>query len=66
MACKAGDLLAMKKDEGRSPIKDKRVVYIYHDTIDAIGDDSKTEDKTFHGRAEGHRGTGVAGGLHRQ
>ncbi|VTZ51180.1 conserved hypothetical protein [Methylocella tundrae] len=47
MACKAGDLLAMKRDEGRALIKDKRVVYIYHDTVDAIGDDSKTEADTF-------------------
>jgi hypothetical protein len=25
----------------------KRVVYIYHDAVDAIGDDSKTEGHTF-------------------
>lgn len=47
IACKASDLLSMKRDEGRALVKDKRVVYIYHDTVDAIGDDSKTEAHTF-------------------
>lgn len=47
LACKADDLMAMKKDAGREFIKDRRVVYIYHDTVDAIGDDGKTESKTF-------------------
>ncbi len=31
--------MAMKKEEGREFVKDKRVVYIYHDKVDAIGDD---------------------------
>lgn len=47
MACKAGDLLAMKRDEGREFVKDKRVVYIYHNTIDAAGESASTEEKTF-------------------
>ena len=38
---------AKKKEEGREFIKDKRVIYIYHDRVDAIGDDSKTEAHTF-------------------
>lgn len=45
--CKANDLLAMKKDAGRDFVKEKRVVYVYHNTVDAIGDSSGTEDKTF-------------------
>ncbi len=47
VAIKADDLMALKKDEGREFVRDKRVVYIYHDTVDAIGDDAKTETKTF-------------------
>ena len=47
MACKADELMAKKKEEGREFIKDKRVIYIYHDRVDAIGDDSKTEAHTF-------------------
>ena len=47
LACKSDDLMAKKKDEGREFVKDKRVVYIYHNTVDAVGDDAKTEGKTF-------------------
>ncbi|HUY36842.1 MAG TPA: BREX-1 system phosphatase PglZ type A [Pirellulales bacterium] len=47
LACKYDDLMAMKKEEGREFVKDKRVVYIYHNTVDAVGDDAKTEGKTF-------------------
>jgi uncharacterized protein (TIGR02687 family) len=43
----ANELLAMKKEEGRELVSGKRVVYIYHDHIDAIGDDRKTEGETF-------------------
>ena len=41
MACKADDLLAMKKDEGREFVKDKRVVYIYHNAVDAVGEKAR-------------------------
>jgi len=47
LAVKADDLLEMKKDEGREFVKDKRVVYIYHNTIDAVGDSAMTEGHTF-------------------
>ena len=47
LACKYDELMAMKKDEGREFVKDKRVVYIYHNTVDAVGDDGKTEGRTF-------------------
>ena len=47
VACKSDELMAKKKEEGREFIKDKRVVYIYHNTIDAIGDAANTEGKTF-------------------
>jgi uncharacterized protein (TIGR02687 family) len=47
MVCKAEELLAKKKEEGREYVKGKRVVYVYHNTVDAIGDKLATEDKTF-------------------
>jgi uncharacterized protein (TIGR02687 family) len=47
VAVKAADLLAMKKEEGRSFIKDTRVVYIYHNVIDAVGDQAASEGRTF-------------------
>lgn len=47
MAVSADTLLAMKREEGRAFIKNCRVVYIYHDTVDATGDKASTEDETF-------------------
>jgi uncharacterized protein (TIGR02687 family) len=47
MACKADELMAKRKDEGREFVKDKRVVYIYHNAVDSVGDDAKTEGHTF-------------------
>jgi uncharacterized protein (TIGR02687 family) len=46
-SCKYDELMAMKKDAGREFVRDKRVVYIYHDKVDAVGDDGKTEGETF-------------------
>jgi len=46
-AIKASDLSAMSKDKGRDFVKPHRVIYIYHDQIDAIGDKAVSEDKTF-------------------
>ena len=47
LACKWDALMAKKKDEGREFVKDRRVVYVYHNTVDAVGDDAKTEGHTF-------------------
>jgi len=47
IAVKADDLLAMSKDQGRELIRPWRVVYIYHNQIDAIGDTASTECKAF-------------------
>ena len=47
MAVKADPLLAMKKEEGRECIAGKRLIYIYHDEIDARGDKTATEGDTF-------------------
>lgn len=41
------DMLAMNKAGRRETFKGKRVVYIYHDTIDAMGDKASTEIYTF-------------------
>ena len=37
----------MNKAERRETIKGKKLIYIYHDTIDAIGDNASTEIDTF-------------------
>ena len=47
MAVKADPLLAMKKEEGRECIAGKRLIYIYHDEIDARGDKTAAEGDTF-------------------
>ena len=47
MAVKAEELLAKKKDEGREFVRGKQIVYIYHNTVDVIGDDAKSEQDTF-------------------
>ncbi len=46
-AVKASELSAMSKDKGREFVKPHRVIYIYHDQIDAVGDKAASEDKTF-------------------
>ena len=47
VAIKAEDLLALGKDKGREFVRDRQVVYIYHDRIDMIGDKQASETKTF-------------------
>nr|HIL76101.1 BREX-1 system phosphatase PglZ type A [Rhodospirillales bacterium] len=47
MAVSSKALLNWSNQEGRDQVRDAEVVYIYHDTIDAIGDKSATEEKTF-------------------
>jgi len=47
-ALKANDFLKMNaKEEGRELSKDHDIIYIYHNGIDAMGDKSETEVKTF-------------------
>ena len=41
------ELLQMKKQERREMIAGKEIVYIYHNTIDALGDKAATETKVF-------------------
>lgn len=42
-------LLAMSVDEGRAVLEGKRLVYLYHDAIDALGDKSASERDVFQG-----------------
>lgn len=46
-AIKADSLLSMSKGSGREFVKPHRVIYIYHDRIDAIGDKAVSESNTF-------------------
>lgn len=41
------DVLAMNKAGRRETFKGKKLIYIYHDTIDAMGDKASTEVYTF-------------------
>lgn len=47
LAVKSDELLDMKKEEGRKFISGTKLVYIYHNAIDAVGDSASTEAETF-------------------
>lgn len=47
MAVSYKELMSWTNQQGRDAVKDAEVVYIYHDTIDAIGDKAATEERTF-------------------
>lgn len=47
LAIKYSDYMALRKDEGRELIKPYQVIYVYHDSIDAVGDKQATEGATF-------------------
>jgi len=47
IAVKAENLLAMSKEEGRKFVKPWRVIYVFHNQIDATGDHAASESKTF-------------------
>ena len=47
LALRAEDFLNMNKTDGRELIKPYRVIYIYHNKIDAVGDTASTESSTF-------------------
>ncbi|MGK5093298.1 BREX-1 system phosphatase PglZ type A [Deltaproteobacteria bacterium TL4] len=46
-ATRSTTLMDMKREEGRALVKDHRVIYIYHDTVDSTGDTASSEGKTF-------------------
>lgn len=41
------EFLSLNRNTGRDALLNKNVVYIYHNEIDAVGDDPITEDKVF-------------------
>ena len=41
------DIISMNKAERRETVKGKKLIYIYHDAIDAVGDSAATEINTF-------------------
>lgn len=41
------DMLQMRKQERRDLVAGKEIIYIYHNTIDALGDKRATESKVF-------------------
>jgi uncharacterized protein (TIGR02687 family) len=47
-AIKAVDLLSMRKEDGREMVAGKKVIYVYHDQIDSVGDKAASESETFH------------------
>ena len=47
VAVKADELLSMGKDKGREFVRDHRVIYVYHDKIDMLGDKQGSEGQTF-------------------
>jgi uncharacterized protein (TIGR02687 family) len=47
IAMKMEDFIQLGKEEGTGLIRGKRIVYLYHDNIDAIGDSGKLEGYTF-------------------
>ena len=52
IAIKAEDLMGLGKDKGRELVREQRLVYIYHDRIDMIGDKQASETKTFEAAAQ--------------
>ncbi|WP_411725285.1 BREX-1 system phosphatase PglZ type A [Methyloglobulus sp.] len=46
------DLLAMGKDKGREFVRERQLIYIYHDRIDLLGDKQSSETKTFEAAAD--------------
>jgi uncharacterized protein (TIGR02687 family) len=52
IAVKAEELMALGKDKGRELVRDQRLIYIYHDRIDMIGDKQASETKTFEAAAQ--------------
>jgi uncharacterized protein (TIGR02687 family) len=41
------EVMNWKNQEGRDKVRDAAIVYIYHDSIDAVGDKAATEERTF-------------------
>ncbi len=47
MAVTPDELLGMRKEEARELTSGKRVVYVYHNVVDSVGDSASTEGETL-------------------
>ena len=47
VAVRQEEFVSMRRDERRELVKDAQVVYVYHNAVDATGDDAKTEHDVF-------------------
>lgn len=47
IALNAEEVMAVSREESRERVRDTLVVYIYHNTIDALGDAASTEEMSF-------------------
>jgi uncharacterized protein (TIGR02687 family) len=47
VAIKSDELLALGKDKGREFVREQKVIYVYHDKIDMLGDKQGSERETF-------------------
>lgn len=52
LALQVADFIRLSKAERREAVGDATVVYLYHNRIDAIGDDAATEDDVFRACAD--------------
>ena len=52
IAIKAEDLMGLGKEKGRELVREHRLIYVYHDRIDMIGDKQASESKTFEAAAQ--------------
>ena len=47
IAITAETLRGWSRDDGRHALADQNLIYVYHNVVDAIGDDASTENRTF-------------------
>ena len=47
IAIGAVEVMSLSRDDARERMRDKNIVYVYHNAVDSVGDDSKTEGRTF-------------------
>lgn len=52
LAVRAEDLMSLGKEKGRELVREQRLIYVYHDRIDMIGDKQGSETKTFEAAAK--------------
>lgn len=63
IALQASPFLKLSREERREAVGDASLVYLYHNRIDAVGDEATTEDDVFRACAEAVRELGTLVGL---